>query len=138
MKVAFRPYTLAAASLLLAAGACAPASQIDTAQYADGPRRCFSLTNMIVIQNSEARSLAVRAQSNDAVRLTTTVDCLTDRGQPTYTFRPLGGIRDSVCIGDPVRIDLQDSSFGARTCQATLAEVLTPSDVSELSSRRRP
>lgn len=138
MTFSFRLCGLASATVLLAVGACAPTAQVDSAQYADGPRRCFSLTNMIVIQNSEARSLVVRAQSNDAVRLTTTVDCLTDRGQPTYTFRPLGGIRDSVCIGDPVRIDLQDSSFGARTCQATLAEVLTPSEVSELSSRRRP
>lgn len=124
--------------LVLGLSACAAGIQPNDRADAGSGRQCFADTNLRIIQNEGSRSLYVRAASNEALRLDTPADCFTDRGNPSYDFRPLGGPNARLCIGDPVRVDLRSSAIGLRTCQATVEARLSEHEVAALPDRRLP
>lgn len=124
----------------LCATACAPVASFENA--GSDPRtigrQCFSDTGLRILQNDGSRDLYVRVTTNEALRLETATDCFTDRGDPTYDFRPLGGPAGRLCIGEPVRVDLRSSVVGLRTCQATVVAQLSDEQVAALPNRRLP
>jgi hypothetical protein len=134
---------LIAAGLGLAAGACAPASNIsaaDQARVPDAPGACFRPQSVNNFRPGDEGTVYVRAGRGQVFEIRTSPCFGLDSALSLSIVQPVGSGAQA-CVGDPVNLVVAQRGLSVGNTGACRAEVIRPltkAEIAALPSRFRP
>ena len=138
-----RPSTVAVLASILTASsmaACAPVAGPASTGAGDDRTvaRCFRTDQVRNFRVDGSTNLYIRSLRDDVFHINTAGGCWDLDSAISIAVLPTGGGSDTVCVGDPVRVLVPNSSPGRGACRAFVTKSLNAEEIAALPDRARP